>query len=81
MNILIYRNLGASLYVITVTDFQKAYALVDRHSLFQTLTELLLDDKTTKLVKATLTDTSIVKFYGLLSKSFKIKTCVRQGDG
>lgn len=69
-------------YVVTFVDFKKAYDSIDRKTLINIITEFGLDNKTTEIIKATLTNTtSKVKFMGELSKVFEIKSGVRQGDG
>lgn len=81
-NILAYQKLRAKQYVVTFVDFQKAYDSIDRESLFKILEEFSLDKKTLSLIRETLTNTfSKVRFMGVLSKPFEIKTGVRQGDG
>lgn len=66
----------------TFVDFKKAYDSIDRQSLFNTLEEYGLDEKTRKIIEQTLTNTkSKVKFLGEISDEFEIKTGVRQGDG
>lgn len=81
-SIMEYCKCQSRTYVITFIDFQKAYDSIDRSSLFLTLKELGLDNKTISIIKATLTDTySKVKFLGELSDPFLIETGVRQGDG
>jgi len=63
-------------------DFKKAYDSIDRETLFNTLEEFGADDKSTAIIKSTLTNTkSKVKFMGEISEPFEIKTGVRQGDG
>lgn len=67
---------------ISFVDFKKAYDSIDRDTLFDTLKEYHVDQKTINLIKLTLKDTiSKVKFRGEVSDPFKIKTGVRQGDG
>lgn len=69
-------------YVVIFVDFKKAYDSVDRPALLAILRELGLDQKTHNLIQQTLHNTrSRVKFRGILSESFEIKTGVRQGDG
>lgn len=69
------------LYVVFI-DFQKAYDSIDRATLFQTLREFGLDNKTREIIQSTLSNTSSkVKFRTEISESFEIRTGVRQGDG
>lgn len=69
-------------FVVIFVDFKKAYDSVDRPTLIKILQELGLDQKTLNLIQQTLNNTtSRVKFRGTISKSFEIKTGVRQGDG
>ncbi|KAL1451182.1 hypothetical protein WDU94_003467 [Cyamophila willieti] len=80
--ILRHRKLRGKHTYVTFVDFKKAYDSVDRETLLNTLEEFGVDTKTIALIKQTLTDTeSKVKFAGILSKAFKIKTGLRQGDG
>uniref|UniRef100_A0A8D8RIQ9 Craniofacial development protein 2 n=2 Tax=Cacopsylla melanoneura TaxID=428564 RepID=A0A8D8RIQ9_9HEMI len=80
--ILRHRKLRGKHTYVTFVDFKKAYDSVDRDTLLNTLEEFGVDTKTIALIKQTLTDTeSKVKFSGILSKAFKIKTGLRQGDG
>lgn len=68
--------------ICVFVDFKKAYDSVDRQALFNILEEQGLDNKTTNLIKQTLTGTtSKVKFMGEVSEPFEIRTGVRQGDG
>lgn len=81
-SIMLYLKRRSKEFVITFVDFKKAYDSIDRTSLFNTLNEFNLDNKTANLIKATLEHTySKVKFRGEISRSFEIKTGVRQGDG
>lgn len=67
---------------VTFVDFKKAYDSIDRETLFNTLEEMKVDNKTRNLIQETLTNTtSKVKFMGEVSEPFEIKTGVRQGDG
>lgn len=60
--------------VCTSVDFKKEYYSIDRGSLFNILEERVLDEKTWRLSKQTLTNTaSKVTFMGEISEKFKIK--------
>lgn len=80
--ILKHYNLRTKNIFVSFVDFQKAYDSVDRETLFNTLREYQVDQKTINLIKLTLTNTiSKVKFMGEISEPFQITTGVRQGDG
>lgn len=80
--ILKYYNARPKNIFISFIDFQKAYDSVDRETIFDTLKEYQVDQKTINLIKLTLTNTiSKVKFLGEVSEPFQIKTGLRQGDG
>lgn len=67
---------------VTFVDFKKAYDSIDRETLFNVLEEFGADEKSVAITKQTLSDTkSKVKFQGIISRSFTIRTGVRQGDG
>ena len=69
-------------FFITFIDFKKAYDSIDRETLFKTLREYRIDETTITIIQETLTNTtSKVKFQGEISRSFQVKTGVRQGDG
>ncbi|KAI5714466.1 hypothetical protein M8J77_000221 [Diaphorina citri] len=77
-----YRRLRGKDIFITFVDFKKAYDSADRSTLFNILKEFGADNKTTAIVKETLSETfSKVKFRGEVSRPFKIRTGLRQGDG
>ena len=81
-NIIEMRKIRNLKYVVTFVDFRKAYDSLDRNTLINILRELGLDNKTTEIIEATLTNTtSKIKFMGELSDPFEIKSGVRQGDG
>jgi len=76
-----FRLRSRDLYVVFI-DFQKAYDSIDRSTLFQTLQEFGLDNKTREIIQSTLSNTSSkVKFRKEISEPFEIKSGVRQGDG
>lgn len=76
-----FRTRREHLYV-TFIDFHKAYDSIDRLTLFKTLQEFGLDNKTREIVQSTLSETSSkVKFRSAISDPFPIRTGVRQGDG
>lgn len=67
---------------ITYVDFKKAYDSIDRITLLNVLEEYGVDEKTISLIRQTLSGTDLkVKFAEILSKAFKIRTGLRQGDG
>lgn len=62
-------------------DFKQAYDSVDRTQLYIALKELGIPDKLIKLIQMTLKETTNkVKMNGKVSRKFKIKSGLRQGD-
>ena len=66
---------------VLFVDFKQAYDRIKRQKLYEALRELGMKNKLIKMIKLTLKDTdNRVRIKGKLSKKFKVKEGLRQGD-